>query len=68
LKIFQKKVKKESSGSISRDISAILKFNLAPVFLSKILTSVVNKNSEYQAWVRTPVPSLQHKYLRTSTM
>jgi hypothetical protein len=36
-------------GSICRDISAILKFNLAPVFLRKILCSISSKNSAYQA-------------------
>jgi hypothetical protein len=39
-----------SPGSICRNISAILKFNLAPVFLSKILRSILSKNSAYQAW------------------
>jgi hypothetical protein len=37
------------SGSICRDISAILKFNLAPVFPSKILRMISSKNSAYQA-------------------
>ena len=39
----------EKPGSICRDISVILKFNLALVFLRKILRSISNKNSEYQA-------------------
>jgi hypothetical protein len=38
-----------TSGSICRDISAILEINLAPVFLSKILRSISSKNSSYQA-------------------
>jgi hypothetical protein len=38
-------------GQIYRDLSAILKFNLSPVFLSKILRSISSKNSAYQ--VRT---------------
>jgi hypothetical protein len=38
-----------SPGSICRDESAILKINLAPVFLSKILRSISSKNSAYQA-------------------
>jgi hypothetical protein len=37
------------SGSICRDIGTILKFNLAPVFLSKNLRSISSKNSAYQA-------------------
>jgi hypothetical protein len=42
--------------TLSRDlgqyakICAILKFNLAPVFVSKILRSISSKNSTYQAW------------------
>jgi hypothetical protein len=38
------------TGSISKDVSAILKFNPAPVFLRKILISISSKNSAYQAW------------------
>jgi hypothetical protein len=37
------------SGSICRDISAILKINLAPAFLSKIFRSISRKNSAYRA-------------------
>jgi hypothetical protein len=37
------------TGSICRDISAILKFNLVPVFLSKILTLIPRKSCAYQA-------------------
>jgi hypothetical protein len=37
-------------GSIFRNISAILKFTFAPVFLSKTLRSISSKNSAYQAW------------------
>jgi hypothetical protein len=38
------------SGSMCRDISAILKFNLAPVFQSKTLRSISSKNYAYLAW------------------
>jgi hypothetical protein len=35
---------------ICRDISAIFKFNLGHIFLSKILRSISSKNFAYQAW------------------
>jgi hypothetical protein len=37
------------AGSICKDVSTILKFNLAPVYLSKILRSISSENSAYQA-------------------
>jgi hypothetical protein len=41
---------KELSGFKCRDISVILKFNLAPVFLIEILRSISSKNSAYLTW------------------
>jgi hypothetical protein len=39
-------------GSIYRDISAILKINLAPVFLGRFLRLISSYNSAYQARAR----------------